>query len=290
GEAASTALAAVSARENVDGVVPGGVYDENGCVPTAGFSWCNHTQRCFRPWEEACVPVSNSSVSNGSGAANHSLLGGVYDENGCVPTAGYSWCKYTQRCFRPWEEACAPVSNSSVSNSSGAANHSLLGGVYDENGCVPTAGYSWCNHTQRCFRPWEEACVPVNNSSASNGSGAANHSLLGGVYDENGCVPTAGYSWCNHTQRCFRPWEEACAPVNNSSASNGSGAANHSLLGGVYDENGCVPTAGYSWCNYTQRCHRPWEEACLPRSNTSAWNSSSTTTTTIHAVADHLLS
>ena len=46
--------------------------------------------------------------------------------------------------------------------------------------------------------------MPVSNSSGSNGNGVMNHSLLGSVYDENGCVPTAGYSWCNHTQRSGR--------------------------------------------------------------------------------------
>ncbi|CAK0831153.1 unnamed protein product, partial [Prorocentrum cordatum] len=284
GEAASTALAAVSARENVDGVVPGGVYDENGCVPTAGFSWCNHTQRCFRPWEEACAPVSNSSVSNSSGAANHSLLGGVYDENGCVPTAGYSWCNHTQ--------SGEPLPAGRRLRRERVRPHRWLLLVQPHSEVLPPlgGGVRAGEQQQRLERQWRGEPLPAGRRLRRERVGAANHSLLGGVYDENGCVPTAGYSWCNHTQRCFRPWEEACAPVNNSSASNGSGAANHSLLGGVYDENGCVPTAGYSWCNYTQRCHRPWEEACLPRSNTSAWNSSSTTTTTIHAVADHLLS
>ncbi len=33
------------------------------------------------------------------------------------------------------------------------------------------------------------------------------------------------------------------------------------LLGGGYDAHGCIGSAGYSWCEKTQRCERPWELA-----------------------------
>lgn len=34
--------------------------------------------------------------------------------------------------------------------------------------------------------------------------------LLGGDKDENGCIESAGYSWCEPKQKCLRIWEEAC--------------------------------------------------------------------------------
>ena len=33
---------------------------------------------------------------------------------------------------------------------------------------------------------------------------------LGGDRDIHGCIPSAGYSWCEAKQKCLRPWEEAC--------------------------------------------------------------------------------
>ncbi|WP_080404929.1 hypothetical protein [Burkholderia ubonensis] len=33
------------------------------------------------------------------------------------------------------------------------------------------------------------------------------------------------------------------------------------LVGGNRDAHGCYPSAGYSWCEATQRCERPWELA-----------------------------
>lgn len=34
-----------------------------------------------------------------------------------------------------------------------------------------------------------------------------------------------------------------------------------SAVGGDIDANGCRPSAGYQWCEYTQACERPWELA-----------------------------
>lgn len=34
--------------------------------------------------------------------------------------------------------------------------------------------------------------------------------LLGGDRDEHGCIPSAGYVWCEKLQKCIRPWEEKC--------------------------------------------------------------------------------
>lgn len=35
------------------------------------------------------------------------MVGGEVDRHGCRPSAGYQWCKKTQRCERPWELAKA---------------------------------------------------------------------------------------------------------------------------------------------------------------------------------------
>ena len=35
------------------------------------------------------------------------------------------------------------------------------------------------------------------------------------------------------------------------------------LLGACQDDHGCNQCAGYSWCEGTQECHRPWEVNCL---------------------------
>ncbi|MBN3745744.1 hypothetical protein G3N96_09920 [Burkholderia sp. Se-20373] len=33
--------------------MPGSDRDPHGCIPSAGYSWCEQTQQCERPWELA---------------------------------------------------------------------------------------------------------------------------------------------------------------------------------------------------------------------------------------------
>jgi hypothetical protein len=132
-------------------------------------------------------------------------------------------------------------------------NGQLVGNDKDAHGCIPSAGYSWCEPLQQCIRPWETNCTaevaPECTTVADCGMGAA--SCVNGVcsqYDEHGCVPDGGYTWCEPLQQCIRPWETNCTE--------------EVMPGSDRDEHGCIPSAGYSWCEATQKCYRPWEENC----------------------------
>ena len=35
--------------------------------------------------------------------------------------------------------------------------------------------------------------------------------IVGGDRDEHGCIPSAGYTWCEAKQKCLRAWEEDCS-------------------------------------------------------------------------------
>ena len=39
------------------------------------------------------------------------LVGGDRDENGCIGSAGYTWCEYKEKCLKSWEESCEPESD-----------------------------------------------------------------------------------------------------------------------------------------------------------------------------------
>ena len=50
-----------------------------------------------------------------------------------------------------------------------AAYYQLVGNDRDAHGCIPSAGYSWCEAQQKCLRPWEEACnTTMTNTNTSN--------------------------------------------------------------------------------------------------------------------------
>lgn len=52
--------------------------------------------------------------------------------------------------------------------------------------------------------------VAEGTTSEVVGDTLVNRPLLGGDRDEHGCIPSAGYIWCDKLQKCIRPWEEKC--------------------------------------------------------------------------------
>merc|ERR1719419_132667 len=139
--------------------------------------------------ETSLLGGNEDYMSHGEG---NGMLGGVRDENGCLGSAGYSWCEKQNSCVRSWElegqwedecvaEATYPSDSSeSSSDSSGETNGEgsvMLGGARDENGCLGSAGYAWCEKQNNCVRSWElqgaweDECVsdtPSEESSSDN--------------------------------------------------------------------------------------------------------------------------
>ena len=63
-------------------------------------------------------------------------------------------------CSYPWSKP-API----------ASTTPIVGNDRDAHGCIPSAGYSWCEQKQKCLRPREEACTstpPVATSTVIN--------------------------------------------------------------------------------------------------------------------------
>jgi len=130
------------------------------------------------------------------------LVGGDRDAHGCIGSAGYEWCEALSECIRPWETNCT-------------AAEVLVGGDRDSHGCIGSAGYTWCPEKSKCLRVWEENCTSADGRQCKTvsdcGAGAAR--CANGTctqYDEHGCVPDGGYSWCPEKSKCLRGWEEEC--------------------------------------------------------------------------------
>jgi len=60
--------------------------------------------------------------------------------------------------------ACSPPAPSTPSD---AASPPMPGSDRDAHGCIGSAGYAWCAHTQQCERPWELAASAGFESSAA---------------------------------------------------------------------------------------------------------------------------
>ena len=42
-------------------ILPGSQIDDHNCILDRGYSWCESTQKCSRPWEEPC-PILSSTL------------------------------------------------------------------------------------------------------------------------------------------------------------------------------------------------------------------------------------
>jgi len=122
------------------GILVGGDRDTHGCIPTAGYIWCDDLGKCIRSWEENCTSAQ--------------MVGSDRDEHGCISSAGYSWCGEKQKCIRIWEENCT--------------DFPMPGSDRDEHGCIGSAGYVWCPEKEKCLQIWEESCPSVTAKALSD--------------------------------------------------------------------------------------------------------------------------
>ncbi|MCP3727755.1 hypothetical protein M3I53_32335 [Paraburkholderia sp. CNPSo 3272] len=53
----------------------------------------------------AAAAIALCACANPSPDAASNIIGADRDAHGCIGSAGYSWCEYTQQCERPWELA-----------------------------------------------------------------------------------------------------------------------------------------------------------------------------------------
>jgi len=94
-------------QKNNTTLLPGSDRDSHGCIPSAGYTWCDAMQKCIRPWETNCTFEA---------AGGDMVPGSDRDSHGCIASAGYTWCAAKSKCIRSWEENCtaAAVSKSDV--------------------------------------------------------------------------------------------------------------------------------------------------------------------------------
>jgi len=130
------------------------------------------------------------------------MLGGNLDDHGCLTSGGYTWCDLLEKCLRTFEESCTTETDAEddvlppilgpetttddeeetlFGGDEDYMTHggNLLGGERDENGCLGSAGYTWCEKQGNCVRSWElegewdDECVTETTSSDSSGESSS---------------------------------------------------------------------------------------------------------------------
>ena len=86
-EPAAPAVEPAAPAEEPEEPMPGSDRDEYGCIPSAGYEWCEPLQKCIRPWEEECFVHLNEDqartiVLNSQCMAVGPIVGeGTYNNN-----------------------------------------------------------------------------------------------------------------------------------------------------------------------------------------------------------------
>mmetsp|Transcript_56499 Transcript_56499/g.165202 ORF Transcript_56499/g.165202 Transcript_56499/m.165202 type:complete len:317 (-) Transcript_56499:252-1202(-) len=136
-----------------------------------------------------------------------SLLGGDAGQHKCRPSAGYRWCEAMSACVRPLELGLHTMEAFKTACLAPKLSMLRVGGDADPHGCHLSAGYRWCEAKEACIRLWEEDMKTEQDFVVRCEREKVNAVVVGGDRDEHGCIPSAGYSWCEATSECIRPWE-----------------------------------------------------------------------------------
>jgi len=125
-----------------DGVIVGGDKDSHGCIPSAGFLWCEEKGKCIRPWEEACKgeDCKNISLDNCENA-------------GCMIC---SPCKECNTITCNSKEFCNNISSNITSNDSIKNNEKIYCKEEQKNADFCPEYYSetcgWFNSSIKCLK------------------------------------------------------------------------------------------------------------------------------------------
>lgn len=178
------------------------------------------------PLTEDTVPNTEDTEVADNNEGISQLLGDDSDENNCVTSEGEIWCVQQSRCLKPLEEHCdeqftslgdflnsilKPADHIPDFENEGTLPESegdestdspviMVGGDRDDNDCITSAGYTWCEKKNECVRQWmldgewDDECTEDTT-------------VLGGDKDGEDCIASAGYTWCEKQNICARSWE-----------------------------------------------------------------------------------
>ncbi|GEM_PF-5157529 len=85
-----------TSSEQSEEMMPGSDRDEHGCIPSAGYVWCEEKQKCLRPWEEECTPGEDSESEDPVSAIpddSRTLLTSENIPEYCDPTTDLAACE-----------------------------------------------------------------------------------------------------------------------------------------------------------------------------------------------------
>ena len=215
----------------------GGVNNSPASCAQQGGTWisavqdsdgCYGAPTCKMPEPKACPEYSSPSPDFCSGGT---IIPPVKDSNGCY---GPPSCKMPTPVPTP------------------APTPTPIGGGTDQNGCLTSAGYTWCAAKSKCLRTWEEPCGDSSSltqpGNGSTGGGAAVPKFscpqIVGGYTQDSCTKQGGIfvPAVKDSNGCY-----GVSSCNFPSGNNSAGATIHAIcpqIVGGYTQDSCTKQGG----------------------------------------------
>ena len=111
--------------------MPGSDRDEHGCIPSAGYTWCEVKQKCLREWEEPCVAGSITLDEAKAIALNSSCMdeGNLTDDAPTYNNVTHTWWFETDIV----KEGCMPACVVDETTKTAEINWRCTGLIIPEN-------------------------------------------------------------------------------------------------------------------------------------------------------------
>jgi len=163
----------------------GNVMDEFGCLTDAGETWCAKLMKCLELFEVGCEEETTVTIDDVEIDTSilDSILPAILGPEDHIP----NMADEDGSLFGGDEDY--------MSHEDGSV---MLGGELDENGCLGSAGYTWCEKQNNCVRSWElegefeDECITGTTSSSDSSGESSSESLEDDLekffYNEDGTI------------------------------------------------------------------------------------------------------
>jgi len=160
----------------------------------ASENWFGGDDHDLVDHSEAPEEEYSTAVTDEGDETEEAIFGNVMDELSCLTTAGETWCEKLMKCLQLFEVACEDETTVTVDGVEIDTSilDSILPAILGPEDHIPNMADE------------EGSLFGGDEDYMSHEDGSV---MLGGERDENGCLGSAGYTWCEKQNNCVRSWE-----------------------------------------------------------------------------------
>jgi hypothetical protein len=193
------------------GQLVGNDRDSHGCIPSAGYAWCEAKQKCLRSWEEECAAAASEPATTAGMTSDSMILdttGGYLGACQHTDTASWRLDKALQvSLLQAWYNWASGESSITYTLKKDGAD--FASGTMVRADCDPYQG-NWCNGNYKIEKEFPPGNYELKVSSAKmclepGGTGAVRiYGKETGASASGACSIVGDWQWFNHAHVYLR--------------------------------------------------------------------------------------